>query len=158
RRQCRYVDGPDHAGTTSPVPCVARRRVPRPAQSAGQHFLRAGPVFLLSADGRPSRFPANDLASAGGSSPAAGGVEGLLRRLLVVRRFGGGTSLSGAAHEALGGREGRTHRRRVDERPAGSLQGFPQQAARIGSIFPSVRIIPSLSEAASACRSRDRLM
>src|SRR5262249_55907681 len=73
-------------------------------------------------------------------------------------RFGGGTSLSGAAHEALGGREGRTHRRRVDERPAGSLQGFPQQAARIGSIFPSVRIIPSLSEAASACRSRDRLM
>ena len=105
-RQRRHVDGPDHPGTPRTVPHVARGRISRPPQPGGEVLPSAGPSLLLPADGRPGRVAADGLASAGGPPPAAGGVAGLLRRLLGVRRSRACSGPSGVPHEALGGREG----------------------------------------------------
>ena len=67
-----------------------------PFNPAVNSFLRAGPSLLLPADGRPGRVAADGLAGAGEPPPAAGGVAGLLRRLLAVRRPGAGAGPSGA--------------------------------------------------------------
>src|SRR5262249_24563415 len=95
------------------VPHGTRGRVPRPPQPVRERVLRAGPGVLLPADRRPGRVAADDLAGAGGGPPATSGVPGLLRRLLAVRRPGRGEGRPGPPHEALGGRAGGTHRRRL---------------------------------------------
>ena len=79
-------------------------------------FLEKGQAFFYAADGRPRRVPADDRASAGRPPPTAGGVAGLLRRLLGLRRRGGGTRVPGAAHEAIGCREGGPRRRGVSRK------------------------------------------
>src|SRR5262249_42526414 len=74
----------------------------------------AGPRLLLPANGGRGRVAADGPAGAGEPAAAAGGGARLLRRLLAVRRPGGGTHRPGVSHEALGRREGRPRRCRVD--------------------------------------------
>ena len=64
-------------------------------------------------------------------------VARLLRRLLAVRRPGGGARRSGAADEALGGREGRAHRRGVALRWRG--QSNPTLAFQAPTLLPEMR-------------------
>ncbi len=109
-RQRRHVDGPDHPGAARPVPHLARGRIPRPAQPGRELLPGPGPGLLLPANRRPGRVAADGLASAGGPPAAAGRVAGLLRRLLAAAAvLGVALVVSGAAHEALGGREGGAH-------------------------------------------------
>ena len=70
-----------------------------------QSFLERGHAFFMQQTGDAVAVAANDRASARQPPPAAGGVAGLLRRLLAMRRFGRGARPSCVLHETLGGRE-----------------------------------------------------
>ena len=69
-------------------------------------FLEQAAGLLLAADRRSGRVAANGPANAGEPPRAAGGVAGLLRRLLDLGRAGRGACRSGVFDETLGGREG----------------------------------------------------
>src|SRR5208282_3135230 len=69
--------------------------------------------------------------------PAAGPVARLLRRFLVVCHPFGGTRSFGTADEALGGREGRAHQRRVALRWRG--QSDPTLAFQAPTLLPEMR-------------------
>ena len=75
-----------------------------------QSFLEQARDFFMQRTGDPARSQQMAVQALDEPPPAAGRVAGLLRRLLAVRRPGGGARPSGAADEALGGREGRAHR------------------------------------------------
>ena len=113
--QRRHVDGPDHPGTPRTVPHVARGRVPRSLQPDREFLPGAGP--RRSSSSRPatrpgrSRWPCKRWRTSGSSrrrrwptSTSSG----------CVGRPGGGARVPGAAHEALGGREGGAHRGGID--------------------------------------------
>ena len=75
-----------------------------------QSFFNQGQGLLHAADGRSGPVAADDPPVARRSPPAAGGVPGLLRRLLAVRRPEPGARAPRAPDEALRGREGGAHR------------------------------------------------
>src|SRR5262249_32354389 len=99
-------------------------RVPRPLQPVGSLVRRAKSGALLSAEWQPGRVAAAGRAGPRRFAPAAGGVAGLLRRLL-----GGGCRECGprcprAVDATLGMRERRPRGRGVEAWP-----GHPKNRA-----------------------------
>ena len=99
---------------TRAVPHGARGRVPRPLNPAVEFVPEQSQAVFLQQTGDPAALAADGLAGARGPARAAGGLAGLLRRLLAVRRARRWRWCSWSAYEALGGREGGAHRRGVD--------------------------------------------
>ena len=107
-----HVDQQDHRATARAVPPGPRGREPQPAEPARAVLLQSRSSLLHAADGRSGPVAADDPPVARRSPSAAGGVPGLLRRLLAVRRPEPGARAPRAPDEALGGREGGASRGR----------------------------------------------
>ena len=101
-----HVDQQDHRATARAVPPGTCGREPRPAEPEGADLLQSRPSLLHAADGRSGPVAGDDPPVARRSPPAAGGVPGLLRRLLAVRRPEPGARAPRAPDEALRCREG----------------------------------------------------
>ena len=105
-----HVDQQDHRATARAVPPGTRGREPQPAEPERAVLLQPRSSLLHAADGRSGPVAADDPPVAWRSPPAAGGVPGLLRRLLAVRRPVPGARAPRVPDEALCGREGGAHR------------------------------------------------
>ncbi len=87
-----------------------------------QTFFSRGQAYFMRQTGDPARSQADDPPVAWRPPPAAGGVPGLLRRLLAVRRPVPGARAPRVPDEALGGRAGgdRSGASRPIDRPSKS--------------------------------------
>src|SRR5208337_4083008 len=113
--QRRHVDQQDHRATARAVPPGPCGGESRPAELTRAVLFQPGSSLLRAADGRSGPVAADDPPDAGQSPPAAGGVPGLLRRLLAVRRPEPWARAPRPPDEALRRREGGAHRWGVGE-------------------------------------------
>ena len=114
-RQRRHVDGPDHSGTPRAVPPVApgRHSSTRSTPTCST-FCERGQAFFLQQTGDPAGSQQMAVQALADLRQQQAASLAYFDVFWVCAVLGVALVLSGAAHEALGGREGRPRRRRVD--------------------------------------------
>ncbi len=127
-----HVDQQDHRATPRAVPPCSRGREPHPAEPKSAVLLQSRSSLLHAADGRSGPVAADDPPVARRSPRTAGGVLGLLRCVLAVRRPLPGARAPRVPDEALRGRAGGARRRGVGRRPKARNRGeaWPKSTRR----------------------------